>query len=121
MHGTIQHNYMHLHLLSARLTSIYGLHLCELLWITPRASERLNLEKYVGLLQNHIDWNMASATSNTPMDSNMFDDPPAEHAERYAIHVAPAPALTPGEVRVVSRALRPQIGMIRCENGDSES
>eukprot|EP00971_Amphidinium_carterae_P099594 1969745-Amphidinium_carterae.2 len=31
-----------------------------------------------------FDWYMAFASSNTPFDPNMFDDPPAEHAERYA-------------------------------------
>eukprot|EP00971_Amphidinium_carterae_P084339 1669356-Amphidinium_carterae.2 len=54
-----------------------------------------HLEKYVGLLQTQFDWNMASASSNTPLDPNEFDDPPAEHAERYAINIAPATGLTP--------------------------
>eukprot|EP00971_Amphidinium_carterae_P030844 606750-Amphidinium_carterae.1 len=37
-----------------------------------------------GMLLALINWYMASASSNTPLDPNMFDDPPAEHAERYA-------------------------------------
>eukprot|EP00971_Amphidinium_carterae_P066229 1311595-Amphidinium_carterae.2 len=41
---------------------------------------------------------MASASSNTPLDNHMFDDPPAEHAEPSAGSPAPAPpgpGLTP--------------------------
>eukprot|EP00971_Amphidinium_carterae_P049639 978637-Amphidinium_carterae.2 len=45
---------------------------------------------------------MAFASSNIPLDSNMFDDPPAEHAERYASDVAPAPGLTPRELQAMS-------------------
>eukprot|EP00971_Amphidinium_carterae_P122315 2421914-Amphidinium_carterae.1 len=37
--------------------------------------------------------------SNAMASASMFDDPPAEHAERYAIDVAPAPGLTPRELQ----------------------
>eukprot|EP00971_Amphidinium_carterae_P122347 2422666-Amphidinium_carterae.1 len=42
---------------------------------------------------------MASASSNTPLDFNVFD---AHPAERYAIDVAAAPGVTSGEFQEAS-------------------
>eukprot|EP00971_Amphidinium_carterae_P257773 5116576-Amphidinium_carterae.3 len=47
-------------------------------------------------------WTCFRITSITPLGSNMFDDPSTEHAERYAIDVAPANGLTPREQQVMS-------------------
>eukprot|EP00971_Amphidinium_carterae_P348298 6490419-Amphidinium_carterae.10 len=51
---------------------------------------------------------MASASSNTPLDSHMFDDPSAEHAERYAVNTAPAPGLNLRSEQVMSPNQREQ-------------